>query len=298
MADKPNVILTLPSRPENVLVVRQALTGLAEGLALDAVDTNDLNTAVTEACNNVVLHAYAGRDGGGAPAQADGGGGERDGEPLEVEVTALEREISVVVRDRGVGMRPSERLEEDEEQRGMGLAVIAALTSQVEFADVPGGGTEVRMRFARARPGRPLEADAPAAGSANGAAILAPLRGSVQLQLAPGSLARAVLPRVLCALAARAYFTVDRISDVQLIAAAIAENAPGSLDGTHLAVAVNVAPRNLDLRIGPLHAGRGQSVLSAAADGLAPVIERLTDVRRVAPLGAGESLELALVDRR
>jgi len=290
MADTANVILTLPSRPENVLVVRQALTGLAEGLGLDPVDTNDLNTAVTEACNNVVLHAYPGPQPAGEEPGQD--------EPLEVEVTVLAQEIAVVVRDRGTGMRPSERLEE-EEQHGMGLAVIAALTREVEFADVAGGGTEVRMRFARAKPGRPLEVETDAAGAANGAdAALAQLPGSVQLQLAPGALARAVLPRTLCALAARAYFTVDRISDVQLIAAAIAENAPSSVDGTHLGVGVNVEPRALALRIGPLHSGRGESVLSAAVDGLAPVVKRLTDLKRITPLGDGESLELALVDRR
>jgi hypothetical protein len=40
--------------------------------------------------------------------------------------------------------------------------------------------------------------------------------------------------------------------------------------------------------------------LAAAADGSAPVIERLTDSQRVAaePADAGETLELHLADRR
>jgi serine/threonine-protein kinase RsbW len=63
MAEIPNVCLSLPNRPENVLVVRQALTGVAGAIGLDAVETNDLNTAVTEACNNVVMHAYGGDEG-------------------------------------------------------------------------------------------------------------------------------------------------------------------------------------------------------------------------------------------
>jgi serine/threonine-protein kinase RsbW len=63
MAEIPNVRLSLSNRPENVLVVRQALTGVAGSLGLDAIETNDLNTAVTEACNNVVLHAYEGDPG-------------------------------------------------------------------------------------------------------------------------------------------------------------------------------------------------------------------------------------------
>jgi hypothetical protein len=56
----------------------------------------------------------------------------------------------------------------------------------------------------------------------------------------------------------------------------------------------------LDLRFGPFDAGRGESMLAAAADGLAPVIERLTDSTRIEPAGSGrsETLELRLVDRR
>ena len=87
MAEIPNVRLSLPNRPENVLIVRQALTGVAECLGLDAIDTNDINTAVTEACNNVVMHAYADREG-----------------PLEVELYTLADAITVVVRDHGEGM--------------------------------------------------------------------------------------------------------------------------------------------------------------------------------------------------
>ena len=52
------VSLRLPARPENVAVVRQALTGLGDAFDLDADLLGDIKTAVTEACNNVVLHAY------------------------------------------------------------------------------------------------------------------------------------------------------------------------------------------------------------------------------------------------
>ena len=53
------VSLRLPARPENVAVVRQALTGLGDAYDLDPDLLGDVKTAVTEACNNVVLHAYA-----------------------------------------------------------------------------------------------------------------------------------------------------------------------------------------------------------------------------------------------
>ena len=63
-------------------------------------------------------------------------------------------------------------------------------------------------------------------------------------------------------------------------------------------VAGEVSLKDSGARLGPLHAGEGESLLSAAADGLAPVIERLTDEHhRVASADAGETLQLKLVER-
>jgi serine/threonine-protein kinase RsbW len=282
MPESPNVRLSLPNRPENALVVRQALTGLAGVLALDAIETNDLNTAVTEACNNVAMHAYGGDEG-----------------PLEVDVYVLGSALAVVVRDHGRGM--GERGDPDPDAgEGMGLAVIDALAASVAFTEPDGGGTEVHMEFALSRPAalEPI-----ANGGGPGAQDTPPPRApepasTVVVELAPSVLAQAVLPRVLSVFAARAHFSTDRISDVQLVADVLAANAGESVDGGHLAVGVNVAPRKLGLRIGPLRAGRGESLVVAAADGLAPVIDRLTDAKRVAPAASGETLELDLVDQR
>jgi serine/threonine-protein kinase RsbW len=285
----PNVWLTLPGRPENVLVVRQALTGISELLALDAIDANDLNTAVTEACNNVVQHAYGDEEG-----------------PLEVEVYVLADAIAVVVRDHGIGIQQHDGYgEEDEDEdlaagrsAGIGLPVIQALMREVEFTEPPGGGTEVRMELATTKAA--ALAPPPSAERRDLFARREP-SGAIELSVAPGELARAVLPRVLSALAARAHFSTDRISDVQLVADVLAANAADSISGTHLDVGVTIAPRNLDLRVGPLHVGRGESLVTAAADGLAPVVERLTDDAKSVPSAGddtAEVLELRLLDRR
>lgn len=284
MAEIPNVCLSLPNRPENVLVVRQALVGLAERLALDAIETNDLNTAVSEACNNVVMHAYGGGEG-----------------PLEVDVYTRAETIVVVVRDHGSGFQPrAEEADEDPDgHAGIGIPVIDALSRRAQFSDVDGGGTEVRMEFA-APNGAPLEPiDGDRWKFQSTATTSAKPPATVELRLAPTALARAVLPRVMCALAARAYFSTARIADVRLVADVLAANAGDSISGSHLDVAITVAaPRNLDLRIGPLRSGRGESLVSAAADGMAPVIERLTDTTRVARADSAETLELRLLDRR
>ena len=63
MAEPPNVRLKISNRSENVLLVREVLTGVAETIELDSSDLYDIRTAVTEACNNVVLHAYEGQEG-------------------------------------------------------------------------------------------------------------------------------------------------------------------------------------------------------------------------------------------
>jgi serine/threonine-protein kinase RsbW len=281
----PHLRLSLPNRPENGLVVRQALSGVAACLGLDAIETNDLNTAVTEACNNVVEHAYGGAEG-----------------PLDVEVCARSDALAVVVRDRGLGMTvPAGRTRDEQSRGGMGLLVIDALSRRVEFAQPASGGTEVRMEFAAATAClEPLESDAAREASAPDSALPGEAASSVGLSVVPNALAQAVLPRVLSTLAAHAYFSTDRISDVQLVADVLAAKAGDSISASHLVVGVSVAPRNLDLRIGPLHTGRGESIVTAAADGLAPVIERLTDERhRVTQTGgSAEMLELRLVDQR
>jgi serine/threonine-protein kinase RsbW len=281
MPESPNVRLSLPNRPENALVVRQALTGLAGVLTLDAIETNDLNTAVTEACNNVVTHAYRGEEG-----------------PLEVDVHVLAGTLAVIVRDHGVGMVERE-CASPIAGGGMGLAVIDALARRVAFTEPAGGGTEVHMEFALSKPValEPVGDGGPEDGDGTGP-VSTELASTVVVELAPSALAQAVLPRVLSVFAARAHFSTDRISDVQLVADVLAANARESVDGRHLAVGVTVAPRRLELRIGPLRAGRGESLVVAAADGLAPVIDRLTDAKRVAPAESGETLELHLVDQR
>jgi serine/threonine-protein kinase RsbW len=281
MADIPNVGLNLSNRPENVLVVRQALTGLAENQGLDPIEANDLNTAVTEASNNVVQHAYEGEEG-----------------PLEVEVYTQAGAVMVVVRDHGVGIRPHAEEGEDAHP-GIGLPVIHALTQSVEFRNLPGGGTEVRMQFAAANAGR-LEPVQDGTGAEAAAEISSPDGSStVEMSLAPSAVAQAVLPRVLSALAARAHFSTDRISDIQLVADTLVANSCDSIHGSHLGVAVNLAPRDLELLIGPLRTGSANRLVeSAVADGVGPVIERLADDHRVSTSNSSEMLALRLVERR
>ena len=139
MTGGPEVLLTMPARPEGVGVVRQALAGMADALDFEASVLADMKMAVTEACTNVVVHAY----------EADTG-------MLEVEMRATDEGLTIVVRDHGSGIQPRPARSEPP-ALGLGLPLIAALSDAFELRGSAGTGTEVRMTFAysaRQRPSR------------------------------------------------------------------------------------------------------------------------------------------------
>jgi len=55
---RARVRLELESQAENVALVRSALSALVDAAGLSDELVTDLKTAISEACNNVVLHAY------------------------------------------------------------------------------------------------------------------------------------------------------------------------------------------------------------------------------------------------
>jgi anti-sigma regulatory factor (Ser/Thr protein kinase) len=128
---EPDVELGVTARPENVAVVRHALSGLADALEIDEDVMADINLAVSEACANVVIHAY------------DGGEG-----PLEVAAGVDDGRLTVVVRDRGRGIAPRP----DSPGLGVGLPLMATLSDTLELREGVDRATEVWMTFSL-RPG-------------------------------------------------------------------------------------------------------------------------------------------------
>lgn len=123
----PDLELKLPARAENVAVVRHAFGGFAEVLRVDEQTLADIKLAVTEACTNVVIHAY----------DLDQEGG------LEVDVTIDDRRLMVVIRDSGRGIVPRP----DSPGLGLGLPLIASLSETLELGTNGDDDTEVRMTF-------------------------------------------------------------------------------------------------------------------------------------------------------
>lgn len=123
----PDMELSLSARAENIALVRHAFGALGETLAIDDQLLFDLRLAVTEACANVVVHAYAGQPPG----------------PLDVLATLLDDELTVVVRDEGSGIEPHP----DSPGLGLGLPLIASLAESVQLGRDEQERTEVRMTF-------------------------------------------------------------------------------------------------------------------------------------------------------
>jgi anti-sigma regulatory factor (Ser/Thr protein kinase) len=132
-APRTDVKLTLPALPENVAVVRHVLGAFGQALGLSVELIEDLRLAITEACTNVVRHAYAGEDPGA----------------VEISIQPQDELVHVTVTDRGRGIGMSA----DTSGPGLGLPLIAAVAHTVDLRPVPGGGSRVAMTFARPCPG-------------------------------------------------------------------------------------------------------------------------------------------------
>jgi serine/threonine-protein kinase RsbW len=271
------VRLDLESRPETLTLVRGMLGGVAELLAIDPELLDDLKTAVSEACNNVVMHAYGGEPG-----------------PMEVRLYVAVNGIRVVVQDSGLGI-PS-LLPSEERAHGVGLPVIQALADKVDVTRRPQGGTEVVMAFGGQRNGQALFTRPGTAGPDDGWPGHA--AGEVAMSLSPVGLLSGVLGRVARALAAISHFSLDRFSDVYLVTDALAIHAAHAASGPRIGCRLIARDRRLEFRVGPFRAGTGVRFREDAADRMASPLVLLSDEVSVERADKGELLRLVLVDHR
>jgi anti-sigma regulatory factor (Ser/Thr protein kinase) len=247
------------------------LTGIAEFLGLDAEFSDDVKTAVSEACNNVVLHAYPHASG-----------------PLSVSLEASGDNFDVVVRDEGTGIQ---RIAADEDRMGVGLAVISALASRAEFESAAGEGTEVRMSFDGRGPLGSRLATLPADRTAAGP----PLAGAVVVELSPPELLPIVMGRLVRAVAAGAHFSVDRFPSLHLLTTAIGARAAGDGAEPVVGFAITGTPRRLALSAGRMPAGSSAALFDGSVP---PELEELIASQFAHPAGSGEIVELELVEPR
>jgi anti-sigma regulatory factor (Ser/Thr protein kinase) len=229
ISEKPKGLqMTLPARAENVSVVRHALAGMAEEIGMDEASVADLKTVVTEACMNVVVHAYP-----------DGTG------PLRVEAEPDSEGLTVTVSDSGAGISP--QADSDRVSLRLGLSLIAALSSSFSISGGLGRGTEVMMRL-------PLRGGGASAGG-TAEQTLAPEGAGAEIAVGRAELLEPVLARLVSALAARRDLSIDRVSDAVLVTDAIAVAAPGRFADGCVRLGLDESDEGLELRLGPMEKG-------------------------------------------
>jgi serine/threonine-protein kinase RsbW len=260
--DLSAVRLELESRPESPALVRAAMAGVAQLLEFDSELFDDLKTAVSEACNNVVLYAYDGEPG-----------------PLVVGLEIRPDGILATVRDWGGGIQQAGP---SEERMGVGLAVISALADRAEFITAPDGGTEVRMTFTgRGAAIRPLVLPD---GADPGTRVPVELSGDVVVTVWPTGLLTGVLGRMTRAVAARTHLSLDRFSDIYLVTDAIAALAESTAAAPGIAFAVAAAHKRLELTVGPFRDEDGA------------LAERLSDQAGISLVGIAGEFAVERVD--
>jgi serine/threonine-protein kinase RsbW len=275
--DRPSVSLELDSSPETLTLVRGVLGGLAEGLSLDPELLDDIKTAVSEACNNVVMHAYGGDSG-----------------PLRVALYVDDDAIEVVVRDRGQGIHvltPS-----DDRLQGVGIPIMRALAQKTAFRPLADGGTEVWMQFSGVRDGELLYRQ-PAPAAAEGV-WGERLSGDAVVSLSPVNFVGGVLGRLARALAARARFSLDRFSDVYLVTDALAAHAVHTASEPRIGFGIRTEPRRLEVTLGPLRAGASTELVSDSPSEVSSALRLLADELEIRTENGDEVIHLVMRDKR
>ena len=99
-------------------------------------ELDDVKTAVSEAVTNAVIHGYQGNGG-----------------IIYLEVEILKQELTVTVRDTGIGipnisqaMEPMFTTDPEGERSGMGFSFMEAFMDEVRVESEPNKGTVVTMK--------------------------------------------------------------------------------------------------------------------------------------------------------
>ena len=273
--ESPTISLKLESSPETLTLVRGMLGGVAELLQLDPELLDDLKTAVSEACNNVVMHAYEGASG-----------------PLEICMLVSSEAIEVLVRDQGRGipvLTPS-----DDRLQGVGIPIMRALAQQTAFRPLQDGGTEVWLQFTSQREGRLLYTLPAAATPEDGWGDR--LSGDAIVSLSPVTFVGGVLGRLARAMAARARFSLDRFSDVYLVTDAVAAHAVRAASASRIAFGLSTDTRRLELTIGPFRPGTSGELAAGASDEVDSALRLLSDELDVSRDDGAELLRIVMLD--
>lgn len=136
---EPVLDRTFPARPERLCEIRRAVAEAAAGLGCREESIHDVVLAVDEACQNIIRHAYKGRDGDIRMVI------ESDGTAVEIRLI-----------DFAPPVDPAEvcpRALDDVRPGGLGTHFIRSVMDDVAFVPPPpGAGNMLRMTKRIAKP--------------------------------------------------------------------------------------------------------------------------------------------------
>ena len=237
---------------------------------------------MSEACNNVIQHAYGDEPG-----------------PFSVDFALASDGLEVQVRDHGRGIRQAAP---EHDGLKVGLALMSAVADRAEFIRAPDGGTEVRLCFrggAGCRPGLAgpsrQATDPPQVWQAR---LPSAVSGDVVLTVSPVELLAPVLGRIGRSLAPSAGFSLDRCADVYLVTDALGAHAERAAESTSISVALGAHDQLLEFAVAPLRRGTSRRLdarrVRATPESLASLADELT----VSDVNGHETLRVAMRDHR
>ena len=129
------VKVEMATASENVSFARIAVAGFLANLDPTVDEISDIKTAVSEAVTNAIIHGYEDCDG-----------------IVTMQLSCVDREITIEISDNGVGIENVETVREpmfttkpDLERSGLGFTVMESFMDSVEVNSTPGAGTTVIM---------------------------------------------------------------------------------------------------------------------------------------------------------
>ena len=125
------ITFTIPGKPEYLTMVRLAISAIATNMGFDIDATEDIKTAVAEACKNVSCH-----------------GSEGFSDKYEVDCNVEKKQLEIIVRDDcdcHTIKKDHKPCKKCPEEGNIGVFVIQTLMNEVEFGRTAEGRKEIRM---------------------------------------------------------------------------------------------------------------------------------------------------------
>lgn len=151
-AVEPFVVkIVVPCRAEYAATIRLVTTGVSTVLKFSSEEIDDLKTAVGEAVNNSIKHAYPDGEEKSYQYRKD----------IHVDFNIYQNKLAVVIKDHGRGFdyrfaeKYMKRSDQDKPEKiGRGMTLIKQLMDEVEYDSVAFRGTVVRMTKYRSAVGK------------------------------------------------------------------------------------------------------------------------------------------------